>query len=172
MTPLQRRRVAIACSVAVCVAAIDQISKYFAIAYLSETARIDLIGDLLGLQLAFNPGSIMSLGPGITWIYTVLGIAATVILFFVARRTQSTAWAVAIGFVWGGAVGNLIDRLVAEPGFARGYVTDFLAYGNLFIGNIADIALGVGVGLGILLLLRNRTDQSGTVQTVDAPANE
>lgn len=56
--------------------------------------------------------------------------------------------------MWGGAVGNLLDRLLAPPGFGRGHVTDFLAYGNLFIGNLADVILGVGVALGLLLYLR------------------
>ena len=80
--------------------------------------------------------------------------------FYAAWRATSTAWAVAIGFVWGGAIGNLIDRLFADPGFGRGHVTDFLAYGNLFIGNIADIAIGIGVGLGILQVLLSHRSQT------------
>lgn len=55
--------------------------------------------------------------------------------------------------VGGGAVGNLLDRLFAPPGFGRGHVTDFLAYGNLFIGNLADVILGVGIALGILIYI-------------------
>ena len=71
--------------------------------------------------------------------------------------SPSAGWAVAIGLVWGGAVGNLLDRLFAPPGFGRGHVTDFLAYGNLFIGNLADVALGAGViVLGLSLWTRHR----------------
>ncbi|ANP74837.1 signal peptidase II [Cryobacterium arcticum] len=136
-------------------AVIDQGSKALALAQLSKQGRIPLVGDLLGLQLAFNPGTVMSLGSRSTWVFTVIGAAATIALLYAAWRSKSIAWAIAIGFVWGGAIGNLIDRLLAPPGFGVGHVTDFLAYGNLFIGNIADISIGIGVGLGLLQIIRN-----------------
>ena len=61
--------------------------------------------------------------------------------------------------ILGGAMGNLIDRLFAPPAFGRGHVTDFLAYGNWFIGNFADVALGAGVMVlaGSLWIRRQRT---------------
>ena len=54
----------------------------------------------------------------------------------------------------GGAVGNLIDRLSAEPGFGVGHVTDFIGYGNLFVGNVADIWIVLGAPLLALALSR------------------
>lgn len=165
-------RLAIACLVALAMAVVDQGTKAMALAQLSEQERIPLIGDLLGLQLAFNPGTVMSLGSGSTWVFTVIGIVAVIALFYAAWRATSTMWAVAIGFVWGGAIGNLIDRLFAPPGFGRGHVTDFLAYGNLFIGNIADIAIGIGVGLGILQMLRNYRPQPRTERPATTPTPE
>lgn len=148
------RRFLLACTVAVGVALIDQGTKTVALAQLSEHDRIPLLGDWLGLQLAFNPGSVMSLGADVTWLLTVVAVAASVALLIAAMRARTAGWAVAIGLVWGGAVGNLLDRLLAPPGFGRGHVTDFLAYGNLFIGNLADVIIGIGVGLGLLLYLR------------------
>ncbi|GAB2710942.1 hypothetical protein GCM10027071_28150 [Microbacterium marinum] len=133
---------------------IDQGTKALALAELSEQDRVPLLGDWLGLQLAFNPGTVMSLGSGSTWLITLIAAAATIALLIAATRARTAGWAVAIGLLWGGAVGNLLDRLLAPPGFGRGHVTDFLAYGNLFIGNLADVILGVGVGLGLLLYLR------------------
>ncbi|MDX2377582.1 signal peptidase II [Microbacterium sp. LRZ72] len=124
---------------------IDQTSKAAALAGLSERERIPLLGDLLGLQLAFNPGAILSFGSGATWLLTLLGTVATVLLLAAATRARTSWWAVGIGLILGGAIGNLIDRIFSPPGFARGQVTDFLAYGNLFIGNLADVALGAGV---------------------------
>jgi len=50
---------------------IDQGSKALALTRLSEHERIPLVGDLLGLQLAFNPGTVMSLGSGSTWVFTL-----------------------------------------------------------------------------------------------------
>ncbi|MFD1716177.1 signal peptidase II [Amnibacterium flavum] len=146
---------------ALAVGAIDQTSKALAIGSLSNGDRIPLLGDLLGLQLAFNPGTVMSLGSGSTWILTLVSSVATVALLVAAARAKSLGWAVAIGFVWGGAAGNLIDRLFADPAPGRGHVTDFLAYGDLFIGNLADVALGVGAVIVVALLVRRRPN--GTI---------
>ncbi|WP_277951702.1 signal peptidase II, partial [Microbacterium lacticum] len=83
---------------------------------------------MLGLQLAFNPGALLSLGSGATWLLTLLGVAATAVLIIGATRARTTGWAAGIGLILGGAIGNLIDRLFAPPAFGRGHVTDFLAY--------------------------------------------
>mgnify|MGYP001545996220 CR=1 FL=1 len=48
-------------------------------------------------------------------------------------------------------------------------VTDFLAYGNLFIGNLADIFIGIGVGLGILQMLRSHRSQLRSKPTTIPP---
>ena len=80
---------------------------------------------------------------------TLVGAGAVVWLIIAALRARTAGLAVAFGFILGGALGNLIDRLFSPPGFGVGHVTDFLAYGTLFIGNLADVALGIGV---ILLL--------------------
>lgn len=165
-------RLVVACLVALAMTVVDQGTKALALAQLSDQERIPLIGDLLGLQLAFNPGTVMSLGSSSTWVFTLVGIVAVIALFYAAWRAPSTMWAVAIGFVWGGAIGNLIDRLFAPPGFGRGHVTDFLAYGNLFIGNIADIAIGVGVGLGILQMLRSHRSQPRSEHPAATPTHE
>ncbi len=153
-------------------AVVDQGTKAMALAQLSEQERIPLIGDLLGLQLAFNPGTIMSFGSNSTWVFTVLSTAATIGLCYAASRAPSKGWAIAIGFVWGGAIGNLIDRLFAPPGFGIGHVTDLLAYGNLFIGNVADIAIGIGVGLGILQLIRNHRSELRSASSAAASSRE
>ncbi|WP_233255565.1 signal peptidase II [Naasia lichenicola] len=149
-------------------ALIDQATKRLAESQLSQTERVPLIGDLLGLQLAYNPGAVLSLGSESTWALTVLGLLATVALVVAALRTRSLGWATVIGIIGGGAVGNLLDRLFHAPAFGRGEVTDFIAYGSLFIGNIADVALAIGVGLGLLGLLRSspnarphRTEKTG-----------
>ena len=80
-----------------------------------------------------------------------------VLLAVAAARARTGWWAMGIGLILGGAIGNLIDRLFSPPGFGVGHVTDFLAYGNLFIGNLADVALGAGViVLGLSLWTRHR----------------
>lgn len=134
---------------------LDQGSKALARSVLRQDARLPMLGDLLGLQLAFNPGTILSLGSGATWVFTVVGVVAVVVLGRLAARALSKGWAVALGLIWGGALGNLVDRLLGEPSFGRGRVTDFLAYGELFVGNLADIALAVGVAAALRLAWRD-----------------
>ncbi|GAA2522632.1 signal peptidase II [Rarobacter incanus] len=122
---------------------IDQLTKVWALAALSHRGeRISLIGDLLGLRLVFNPGAALSLGASSTWIITVIAVAITVGVVLTARRVGNRAWAIALGLLLGGALGNVIDRLFRAPGFGRGHVVDFIDYG-IFVGNVADIALVV-----------------------------
>ncbi|GAA1655968.1 MULTISPECIES: signal peptidase II [Microbacterium] len=171
MSPDQARRFALACIAAAGVVLIDQASKAAAFSTLTEDERIPLLGDLLGLQLAFNPGALLSLGSGATWLLTLLGVAATAVLIVAATRARTTGWAVGIGLILGGAIGNLIDRLFAPPAFGRGHVTDFLAYGNWFIGNLADVALGAGVIiLGGSLWIRHRRTHTTATDDPTAPA--
>lgn len=149
----RRRLVALLVSIAGGVLVLDQLSKAWAIATLDGERR-ELIGDLLGLQLVFNPGAALSIATGMTWVLTLVAVAVVVVLVRVARRLGSTTWAVALGLLLGGALGNLVDRLVREPGFARGHVIDFIAYVDWFVGNVADIAIVVAAGLVVLLVAR------------------
>jgi signal peptidase II len=113
-----------------------------------------MLGDLLGLQLDYNPGAAFSIGEDFTWVFAVIAGLAAIGVSVAAYRTRSIAWAVAWGLLLGGAVTHLGDRLFRAPGFARGHVVDFIAYGNWFIGNVADIAIFAGaVTLLVLSLL-------------------
>ena len=105
--------------IAVVVVVVDQGTKVWAEATLSEHERIPLIGDLLGLQLAYNPGAAFSFAEGFTVVFTLIALAVVVVIVRTARRLFSTGWAVTLGLVLGGAVGNLIDRVFREPGFLR-----------------------------------------------------
>lgn len=141
---------AVAFVIAGLVVLIDQSTKAAAIAGLSQSERIPVLGDALGLQLAYNPGAVLSLGSGATWVLTVVGVGAVAALFVAAVRARTTWRAWGLGFILGGAIGNVLDRLLAPPGFGIGHVTDFLAYGNWFIGNLADVALAIG---GVVLVI-------------------
>jgi signal peptidase II len=137
--------------IAVATIAADQLSKLWAEAELSMTERIPLLGDLLGLQLIYNPGAAFSIGEQFTWIFALLAGLAAVAVGIIAYRTRSLAWSVAWGLLLGGAVTHLADRLFREPGFGIGHVVDFIAYGNWFIGNIADVAIFAGAVLILIL---------------------
>ena len=154
-TPARRRTLVTTLVVlAAVVLAVDQLTKQLALDHLTEGVRRPVLGDLLGIQLLFNPGAALGLATGTTWLLTLVAVAVVVVIVRAARRLGSRGWTVALGLLLGGAVGNLVDRMIREPGVARGHVVDFIAYGDLFVGNVADIAIVAAAGLLMLLSLR------------------
>ena len=135
--------------------AIDQATKQWALSSLGDGARRPIFGDLLGLELHFNPGAAFSFGEGFTWVFALLAVAATVTAIMFAFRVQRVRWAIVIGALGGASASHAGDRLFRDPGFARGHVVDFLAYGNWFIGNVADIVIVIAAIAGALLMLRS-----------------
>ncbi len=119
----------------------DLLSKEAALANLAAGDVIALPGGFFSVRLVLNPGAAFSFATGMTWVFTLIAVAVVVVVVRVARRLDSRAWAVALGLLLGGAVGNLLDRLFRPPGFARGHVVDFIDYGGFFVGNVADIAI-------------------------------
>lgn len=142
-----RRALGVALAIAGLGVLIDQSTKALAASRLPPGDRIPLIGDLLGLSLVYNPGAAFSLGSGATWIFSILGVVAAAATIVFAVRLRGVRWGLALGLILGGAVGNLADRLLSPPSFGQGHVTDFIAYGDLFVGNIADILVVAGVAL-------------------------
>jgi signal peptidase II len=133
---------------------VDQVTKALAVANLTPGEYVPLLGDAFGLMLVYNPGAAFSFATGSTWIFTIVATVVTVVIIRVARRLGSLGWALALGALLGGNLGNLMDRLFREPGFARGHVVDFLDYGGLFVGNVADIAIVLGAaGMAVLAFL-------------------
>ena len=126
---------------AVLVIAVDQLSKAWAVEALTGRGRVDLVGDLFGLRLTRNPGAAFSLATGATWIFTILATVVVCIIIRIARDLGSRLWALTLGLLVGGAVGNLLDRLFREPGFARGHVVDFFQLPHWPIFNVADSSI-------------------------------
>ena len=84
----------------------------------------------------------------------MLAVLAVVMVVYIVRTTRRTAdivMAWSLGLVLGGAVGNLIDRMVRSPGFLRGEVVDFIKVPHWPTFIVADSAITVGV---ILIALR------------------
>lgn len=134
--------------------AIDQLSKVWAMGNLTIEEYIPVIGDFFGIQLKYNYGAAFSFLSSSTLIITLIALAAILALPYAAYRSSSLAWRISLALIWSGAVGNFIDRIIHDPGIGRGYVVDFLAYGDLFVGNIADIVLVLGVILSVVLSFR------------------
>ena len=92
---------------------------------------------------------------GMTWILAIVAIGVVVLIIRMAPRLRSPVWAVCLGLILGGALGNLIDRIFRSPGVLRGHVVDFVSVfgpdGKYFaVFNLADSAITIG---GILLVI-------------------
>lgn len=159
--PRPSRWIVVLWCLALGVVVVDQLTKAWAVTVLRGAGRIDLLGHWLGLVLVRNPGAAFSFATGQTWVFTAVAVVVTVIVLRVARRLGSMWWAATLGLVLGGAVGNLIDRLAREPGIFRGHVVDFIDYGGLFVGNVADIAI-VGAAAAIMALSAAGFEIDGT----------
>ena len=157
----RRLSVTVLWTMAVVIVVVDQLSKQWALSALSDGQHTTLLGRALGLVLVRNPGAAFSFATGQTWIFALIASLVVVIIVRVSRNLASRSWAVALGLVLGGAVGNLIDRLLREPGFLRGHVIDFIDYGGYFVGNVADIAI-VFAAAGIIVLSLGGWEIDGT----------
>jgi signal peptidase II len=124
----------------------DQATKLWALRSLTPGDSIEIVGDLLRLTLIRNAGAAFSIGNQATWLLTLVSVVILVVILRSIRRLGHWGWTICLGLLLGGAVGNLIDRLFREPGVGRGHVIDFIDYGGLFVGNVADIAIVVAAG--------------------------
>lgn len=105
----------------------DQFTKFLALEHLPLQENVPVLGDFFSLYLVKNPGAAFSLGEGVTWIFTIaLAAVAGVIVWLAVTRVRSRAWAIVLGLLLGGVLGNLTDRIFREPGFAVGHVIDFI----------------------------------------------
>ena len=140
---------------------LDQITKELSTNGLTEGEPVRILGGLVYLSLLRNSGAAFSLGSGYTWVFPLVTLAVVCWIGWMSARLRSVPWAVALGLVLGGALGNLGDRLFRAPGVFQGHVVDMISvfgpYGEYFaVFNIADSCLSVGVVLAVLLELTGR----------------
>lgn len=149
------------------VLAADQLTKILAIENLPPERVVPVIGEALQFYLVRNPGAAFSLGEGVTWLFTIaLAVVAGVIVFLAVRRVRSRLWAVVLGLLLGGVLGNLTDRLLRDPGFPVGHVVDFISTPWMMpaIYNVADIFIvSMMISVALLVLFGLRLD--GTRET-------
>lgn len=148
---LTPRRLAL--TVAAVVIVLDQITKVIAVASLSD-GSVSIIGEFLELSLVRNPDAAFNLLRGAGALIGLLAIAAAVLIFIVIHRTERTLDAVVLGLILGGALGNLIDRVVRDGVNLSGRVIDFVDFSFWPTFNVADAAISVGAVLAIWEALR------------------
>jgi len=170
---LPPRRIALVATLAIIVLVLDQVTKVLVVANLTEGVPRRILGGAVYLTSFRNAGAAFSTGTGLTWLLALVAVAVVIWIIRTASRLRSTAWAIALGLVLGGAVGNLCDRFFRSPGFLRGHVVDFVSLfepdGRHFaVFNVADsgITLG-GVALVITALLGIDMDGRRSKDTKD-----
>ncbi len=150
---LSNRQLAVV--VGIIVAAIDQLSKAWAVNALAD-APIVVIKDVLEFRLTFNTGASFSILSNQGPILAVVAIGVIIMIMVVLGDASRRIEAVALGLVLGGSLGNLLDRLFRGDGWFDGGVVDFIDV-QVFTNNPADISLFVGVGLLLLASFLHRS---------------
>jgi signal peptidase II len=169
-----RSRVLLLGGIAALVLVADVLTKIAAVARLEGREPVELLGGAVYLVLVRNPGAAFSLATGYTWVLSLVAVAVVVVIARIARRLRSSGWAVALGLVLGGALGNLADRVFRAPGPLRGHVVDvvslFAPDGSVWpVFNLADSSIVSGGVLLVLLALTGR-ELDGTRATRQSSA--
>jgi signal peptidase II len=166
-----RRRIGVLVAVAALVLAADAITKAIVVAHLRQDEPVHLIGNVLMFWLTRNPGAAFSVGTGETVVFTVIAFGVIVYIARTARRLYSLGWAIALGLLLGGAMGNLSDRIFRAPGLFRGDVVDWIAVTRFYpIFNLADSAIVCGGILTVILAMRGQHLDGTRGDSAPAPA--
>jgi signal peptidase II len=116
----------------------------------SHCDSLDLVGPLLLVRTA-NAGSALGFRQG-WWLWAVLALAGVPLIAWYARwlRDGGRIASIAVGLQLGGALGNVLDRVVL------GGASDVLYLGGGLTWNVADVAIGMGTLLATWALARHR----------------
>lgn len=137
---------------AAAVVLLDQVTKFLVLKYMQPSQSIPVIENFFHLTYVRNPGAAFGILAYRTGFFVLasLVIGALIVIYYRSLSAKHLLMRIALPLQFGGAVGNLIDRIRFN-----GYVVDFLdfsVYPAVF--NVADIALVVGIGLIIIDIIR------------------
>lgn len=157
-------RLGLIAAIAGAVVLLDQGTKILATRALAGEGRSEILGGLVNLRFYRNFAGPNDILPGHTVLISLFALLATAVLIGVAFRVTSTVGAVAVGLLLGGAIGNLLDRLLREPGPLRGGVIDWLQLTSRSKSmNLADLAIDAAIAVVLVGLALSwwRGRQSG-----------
>jgi signal peptidase II len=173
---LPPRRVVVVAAVAVLALALDILTKAWVVADLEGRPPIVLLGGLVYFDVIRNSGAAFSMATGMTWVLSLIALAVVVAIAWIAPRLRSVGWAIGLGLVLAGALGNLIDRLFRAPSPLQGHVVDFISLRwngqPIFaVFNVADSCICVGGALIVLLAALGREYDGGLSKRARAAAS-
>lgn len=144
--------------ITVLVTALDQLTKYLSVAYLSGTDTVPVINGVINLTYVENRGAAFGMLSEHRWVFMSLSIVilAAVMLYLIMARPKSLIVKTCIAFILGGGIGNMIDRIW------RGFVVDFIdvKFIDFYIFNIADSFVCVGCIALIIYLIADEIKNS------------
>lgn len=163
---------------AAAVIVVDQLTKLLVLNFLGFAEEHDVVRGFFRLVHWGNTGAAWSMLTGNNGLLAVVAIVAVIILVFARHHfdPHTLGGQVALGLIFGGIVGNLIDRLMPS----RRHVIDFLYFyvvrrdgteAGFPAFNVADSAICVGVGLLFVLSWQtNQSSPNGSVSSRPGPA--
>ncbi|GAA5763924.1 signal peptidase II [Streptosporangium roseum] len=162
VAPSGVRRIAVLATIVPIVYILDLITKTVVLRTLEGREPLVVIPGLLQFRVIFNSGAAFSIGTGMTIVFTFVAAGVVIAILRTARHLRSLPWAITLGLMLGGALGNLTDRLLRWPsGFGRpspfqGHVVDFIETfpGHFPVWNVADSAIVCGGILAVILAWR------------------
>jgi signal peptidase II len=149
--PEHRRRLRLLLTVAGVVLFLDIVTKVLAVRLLTPGQPVSIVGDTITWTLVRNSGAAFSMATGYTWMLTLIATGVVIGIIWMGRRLVSPWWAIGLGMILGGAMGNLVDRFFRSPGPLQGHVVDFLSIGWWPVFNVADPAVFGGAILLVAL---------------------
>ncbi|MBY6411336.1 signal peptidase II [Rhodococcus sp. BP-252] len=148
--PLRTRMLVL---IAAVILALDLVTKIAVVRWIEPGNPVEIIGDVVTLRLVRNPGAAFSMATGMTWLLTIVAVCVVIGVIRIGRTLRSPLWALGLGLVLGGALGNLIDRFFRAPGPLQGHVVDFVSVGWWPVFNVADSSIVCGAILLVVLSL-------------------
>ena len=118
--PKPRRRIRLLVTVAAVILLLDIVTKVLAVKLLTPGQPVSIIGDTVTWTLVRNSGAAFSMATGYTWVLTLIASGVVVGIIWMGRRLVSPWWAIGLGMILGGAMGNLVDRFFRSPGRCGG----------------------------------------------------
>ena len=164
--PVKHQRRLLLFVIAGAVLATDLLTKILAVANIEPGRPVWLIGDIVSLRLVRNPGAAFSMATGMTWLLTLVAVGVVIGVVRIGRTLRSPWWALGLGLVLGGALGNLVDRFFRAPGVMQGHVVDFVSVGWWPVFNVADSGIVCGAILLVVLTLIG-LEPDGTTKGVE-----
>ncbi|MFA6141767.1 MAG: signal peptidase II [Candidatus Omnitrophota bacterium] len=142
--------------IALAVLALDRVTKIMALSLLSPGDSISAIPGIFHLTLVLNNGTAFGLFKGMNAFFILISTAVItyIILYAWRNRPLGFAWSLILGFILGGASGNLFDRI------KFGRVIDFLDFRIWPVFNVADSCITIGMILLAWKILRHKCTPS------------